>query len=194
MKYGLIAGNKHVNAMIYRCFEHIREEDARKFVKKFREQPPDGDQIMHTFRELVLGAYLTSSGFELRHEYEIGGKTPDWCILSETATLRCIVELINFHIDKVTENEIEEQLRARGIAWVWLPEKDNRLYHCLWRKAQVYRAVVEEQGYQFHSAIIHEADRSRLCSPAAWRSMPGLGLLRSLSPRYFSTTASGPGK
>lgn len=156
MKYGEIAPNKAINEMIYRCFEHIPEEDVRKFVKKFRDQPPDGDQIMHTFRELVLGAYLSSNGFELRHEYEIGGKTPDWCILSETATLRCIVELVNFHIDKATENEIEEQLQARGIAWAWLPEKDDRLYRCIWRKVGVYKALVQEHEVPYVIAIFSE--------------------------------------
>lgn len=156
MKYGQIAENKHVNAMIYRCFEHIREEDVPKFVKKFREQPPDGDQIMHTFRELVLGAYLSSHDFQVSHEYEIGRKTPDWCILSETPRVRCIVEVINFHIDKATENEIEEQLQARGIAWVWLPEKDDRLYRCIWRKAQAYKALVEEHKVPYVIAVFSE--------------------------------------
>lgn len=156
MKYGQIAGNKHINAMIYRCFEHISEEDEQKFVKKFREQPPDGDQIMHTFRELILGAYLSSNDFEVRHDYLIGTKTPDWCILSETSTVRCIVELTNFHIDKATENEIEEQLQARGIAWVWLGQNDDRLYHCMWHKAQVYKALVEEHKVPYVIAVFSE--------------------------------------
>jgi hypothetical protein len=62
MVYGQMAGNKSVDAMIYRCFEYICEEDERKLVKKFGEQPPDGPQVMHTFSELVLGGYLASAG------------------------------------------------------------------------------------------------------------------------------------
>ena len=46
MKYGQIAGNKSLNAVIYRCFEYIDEMDVQAFVKKFREQPDDSDQIM----------------------------------------------------------------------------------------------------------------------------------------------------
>ena len=156
MKYGQMAGNEAINAMIYRCFEHIREEDARKFVKKFREQPPDGDQIMHTFRELVLGGYLSSHDFEVRHDYPIGAKTPDWCILSQTGTVRCLVELTNFHIDKATENEIEAQLQASGIAWVWLPEKDDRLYRCIWGKVGVYKALVQEHKVPYVIAVFSE--------------------------------------
>ncbi len=81
VKYGQIAGNTSINAMIYRCFEYICEEDQRKFVKKFREQPHDSDQIKHTFRELVLGAYLGSNSFRVKHDYVIDDQTPDWSIL-----------------------------------------------------------------------------------------------------------------
>ena len=56
MKYGQIAGSKRVNYAIYRCFEHLCDKDQQRFVRKFREQPHDSDQIMHTFRELILGA------------------------------------------------------------------------------------------------------------------------------------------
>ena len=62
MKYGQIAGNKSVNETIYRCFGHICEKDVPKFVKKFRSQLNDNTQVMHTFRELILGAYLASRG------------------------------------------------------------------------------------------------------------------------------------
>ena len=134
-----MAGNKHINELIYRCFEYIGEEDKQKFVKEFREQPHDSDQIMHTLRELVLGAYLGSSGFKVRHDCAVDTQTPDWCILDEKSVMTGIVELTNFHIDKATEDEIEAQLKARGVAWVWRDEnKDNvdRLYHCIWHKAQ----------------------------------------------------------
>ena len=156
MKYGQIAGNKRINAIIYRCFEYLYEQDERKFVKKFREHSSDNDQIMHTFRELVLGAYLSSNGFEVRHELSVGTKTPDWCILSENSALRCIIELTNFHADKVTENEIEEQLQARAIALVWPGQNDNRLYQCIWRKSQVYKALVEEYKVPYVIAVFGE--------------------------------------
>lgn len=158
MKYGQIAGNIALNSMIYRCFEHIFEEDERKFVKKFREQPPDGEQVMHTFRELVLGGYLGSNGLEVRHECAIGKKTPDWCIFGETSTVACIVELINFHIDKATENQIEQQLQAGGIAWAWLNKEKsgNRLYDRICDKAEVYKTLVEEHEVPYVIAVFGE--------------------------------------
>jgi len=61
MEYGQIAGNKSLNEKIYHYFKYISGEDAKKFVNKFSSQ--DEEQVMHTFRELVLGAYLASNGF-----------------------------------------------------------------------------------------------------------------------------------
>jgi hypothetical protein len=156
MKHGQIAGNRYINAMIYHCFEYICEEDERKFVKKFHEQPADEDQIMHTFRELILGAYLSSNGFNVRYDYTVSTKTPDWCILDETSAIKGTIELTNFHIDRGTENEIEEQLQARGIGWVWPGPNDDRLYHCIWYKAQVYKALIEEYQVPYVIAVFGE--------------------------------------
>jgi hypothetical protein len=159
MKYGQIAGNTHINELIYRCFEYLCEEDQQKFVKKFHEQPPDSDQIMHTFRELVLGAYLSSSGFKVRYDYAVDNLTPDWCILDEESAVVGIVELTNFHIDKITENEIEEQLQARGLPTYWRDKnKDNidRLYFCIERKAQVYKALLEKLNVPYIIAVFSE--------------------------------------
>lgn len=159
MKYGQIAGNKHINALIYRCFEYMVEEDEQKFVKAFREQPNDSNQIMHTFRELVLGAYLGSSGFKVRYDYAVDNQTPDWCIFDEQSVAMGIVELTNFHIDKATDDKIEAQLKTQGVAWFWRDEnKDNvaRLCHCIWHKAQVYRALVEELRVPYVVAVFGE--------------------------------------
>jgi hypothetical protein len=142
--------------MIYHCFEHISEEDEQKFVRKFREQPDDSDQIMHTYRELVLGAYLCSSSFRASYDHKVHTKTPDWCILDEKSAVVGIVELMNFHIDKATENEIEEQLRARGLASVWRDKNKNnvdRLYHRIWHKAQTYKALIEELEVPYVVAV-----------------------------------------
>ena len=160
MKYGKTAGNNSINAMIYRCFEYICEEDERKFVKKFREQLHDPDQIIHTFRELVLGAYLSSTGFRVRHDYVIDDQTPDWSILDgEGESITGIVELTSFHIDAVTEKEIEEQMHAGSMTQYWRDQnKDNveRLYHSMWRKAGVYSSLVEKLKVPYIVAVFGE--------------------------------------
>jgi len=145
MKYGQIAESKKINYAIYRYFEHLCEEDQQRFVNNFREQPHDSDQIMHTFRELILGAYLSSRGFPVRHEYLVEGKTPDWCILDNRSAMVGIVELVNFHIDAVTESEIAKQIQAKSIIWRD-GNKNNveRLYYCIWDKMQKYQALIEK--------------------------------------------------
>jgi restriction endonuclease len=159
MKYGQLAGNRAINAFIYRCFESICDEDERKFVKKFRKQPDDSDQIMHTFRELVLGAYLHSCNIRVKHDYVVDNKTPDWCILDDNSAVIGIVELTNFHIDKLTESEIERQKKTKRIAVFWRDKnKDNldRLYHCIRHKAQVYQDLAKELKIPYVIAVFGE--------------------------------------
>lgn len=156
MKYGQIAGNSSINDCIYRCFDHIHEADARVFVKKFGEQLHSNAQVMHTFRELVLGAYLASNGFKVRYDNPVNSSTPDWCILDETSKLSGIAELTNFHTDKETETEIEEARQTRG-EWVgWMPPNDDRLYQIIWGKARVYKALVEKHRVPYVIAVFSE--------------------------------------
>lgn len=156
MKYGQIAGSKKVNYAIYYCFEHLCDKDQQRFVKKFREQPHDSDQIMHTFRELILGAYLSSRGFEVRHEYSVESKTPDWCIFDNKSEVIGIVELVNFHIDAVTESEIAKRIKAKGIVVVWRDQNknnDERLYYCIRDKMQKCQDLIEKLSVPYIIAI-----------------------------------------
>jgi hypothetical protein len=151
-----MAESKKINALIYRCFEFLSERDERRFVRKFRDQPHDSDQIMHTLRELVLGAYLSSRDLVVRHDYMVDGQTPDWCVLDDDETVTTIIELINFHLDRLTENEVKEQRHAKGMAFFWRDaNKDNisRLYFAIERKAEVYRALVEELAVPYVVAL-----------------------------------------
>jgi len=147
MRYGQLASNKRINRTIYRCFQYLMPEDEHRFLRAFREQAHGSYQAMHTFRELILGAYLISSGFSARYEYLVGDQTPDWCIMDDEGVIISVVELMNFHVDKATEYEIDRQWKDRSIAAVWRDANKNnvdRLYHCIWRKAQVYRHLVEK--------------------------------------------------
>jgi len=156
MKYGQLAENPNINSSIYRCFEYICEKDQRKFVKKFKEQPHNLNQIMHTFRELILGAFLSSKSFTVRHDYSIEGKTPDWCILNNKSSVIGIVELVNFHLDKNTENDIKRQIKVKKLACYWRDEKINnveRLYNCIGDKADKYKSLVKKLCIPYVVAI-----------------------------------------
>lgn len=145
MRYGQLAGNKAINKLIYQCFDAINDESEQlKFVNKFRMLSPDSNEIMHTFRELVLGAYLSENGHQPKYEYQIEGKTPDWSILDGN-DITAIIEQVNFHIDNETEKTINQQVKSRGLASYWRDGKKNtvkRLWETLSDKARKYRALV----------------------------------------------------
>ena len=122
-KYGTIAGNRSINAAIYKCFELLDEKDQRKFVKAFKNQPHGGDQVLNTFRELIMGAFLARHGFRVVHDHAIDGKTPDWSLLNDTPNPTGIVELVNYH--------------------------GSDLHQCLQRKCVAYRAEVERHDLPY---------------------------------------------
>ena len=156
MKYGQIAGNESINAMIYRCFEHVHEQDAPKFVKKFKNQLKDNTQVMHTFRELILGAYLATRGLNVRYEYRMDGETPDWCVLDDSGAPMAIVELVNFHPDRATEDSIATELQERGLWGGWQQSNERRLYDRIQQKANTYKAVVVACGVSYIIAVFSE--------------------------------------
>src|SRR5262245_39808114 len=78
MRYGKLAENRNINAMIYQCFNQLEERDARLFARKFRDQRDDAHQVMHTFRELLAGAFIAQQGFRPEYEPKIDNQTPDW--------------------------------------------------------------------------------------------------------------------
>jgi hypothetical protein len=156
MRYGRIAGNKSINAAIYRCCEHISEEDARTFARKFREQPHDQNQVMHTFRELILGGFLASSGLNAKYDRSICGKTPDWSILDSDGGLQGFFELVNFHPDRVTEDAITQHWKSQGIWCGWSGSHATRLYSRIRDKASTYKELVEQAKVWYVVALFGE--------------------------------------
>ena len=155
MKYDQITDVKEVKNIIHHCFEHLRAEDQQRFVKKLHEQPNNFDQKMHILNELILGAYLSLKDFEVRYEYSVKNKIPDWCILYKESAVIGIVELVNFHRDKDTETEIDKQMQADSHAIFWSRENknNNRLYQSIWNKIQKYGALVQELKIPYIIAI-----------------------------------------
>jgi hypothetical protein len=158
MKYGRIVGSDSVNAAIYRCFEFLSDADVRSYVKKFREQPHDGDQVKHTFRELLLGAYIASHGHTVASESKIDGKTPDWSIL-ENIELKCIIEVVNFHNSKASKDAaMHVDISGQHWTFVYQPDHTDRLYATLHDKFIKYKDIVDRHGIAYIPALFVDFD------------------------------------
>ncbi len=148
MKYGQVAENAKIDKAIYDCFDFLNEKEQRKFVKKFKEQPHSKIQIMHTFSELLLGAYLSANGFIVENDRKIGAKTPDWSIYNTSLDIVAIVEMVYHHIDNKTNGDILDQLKEGKKFLAYFPNGNdpeyNRLYSQIQDKASKYKDLVAE--------------------------------------------------
>lgn len=156
-KYGQITESNKMNQAIYDCFDLLSEKDQKKFVKKFKEQPHSEIQIMHTFRELLLGAYLSSNGLIVENDRKISTMTPDWSILDSSSNITAVVEMVYHHLDRDTENDILAQRESRKIAIAYWPHSNDpgliRLYSHIQEKASKYKNLVAEINIPYVVAI-----------------------------------------
>jgi hypothetical protein len=144
MKYGVISQNETINAAIYRCFEFLPESDANAYVKKFERQPHDRDQVMHTLRELILGAFLASEGLTVASDRKINRKTPDWSVV-EDDKLKCIIEVVNFDTtDAAKASAIHANIAGQAWTFMYQPDHTDRMYESLRVKCSKYRDIVAQ--------------------------------------------------
>jgi hypothetical protein len=156
LKYGQIAGSKRINDFIYHCFFHLKDSEAEKFVSEFKKQPHDNIQVMHTFRELILGAYLSQIGLKMCHNYDIDSKTPDWCALDNNLHPKCIIELANFHPDAETSTDIVTQIQEKGIWCNFVKPNTERLYNAIWVKISKYKSLITKYKFPYVVSIFGE--------------------------------------
>ncbi|MBE0411387.1 MAG: hypothetical protein IBX69_16820, partial [Anaerolineales bacterium] len=121
--YKCITSNSKLNKVINFCFQYINESDQRKFIKKFRSSPLADPQTNHTLHELLLGAYLSASGFIVEYERKIQEKKPDWSILDASSKIIAIVENVTHHLPKEIENNINNQHKAGKLVIGYKPDE-----------------------------------------------------------------------
>ncbi len=145
-KYGQIAESPKINESIYDCFDLLNEEEQKKFIKRFKKIPHTKIQIMHTFRELLVGTYLIANGLKVEYEHNFDGDTPDWAILDDSSNITAIVEMVYHHLDRDTENGILAQRKAGKVALGYFPHSNDldfiRLYTHVKDKASRYKDLV----------------------------------------------------
>lgn len=156
MQYGQMGGNKKFSDAIYHCFHYIDEPEVRKFVRKFKDQPHDNVQVVHTYRELILGAFLNKNGFHVQYDHEIEMKTPDWCCIDDSSRLQCIVELASFHPDAATSLDIVCQVQEKGTWSNFVKPNTIRLYKAIEKKFFMYKALANKHNVPYIVAIFSE--------------------------------------
>jgi hypothetical protein len=154
LKYGILAGNQQINACIYKCLEVFCDEDARKFVKKFRNDSPI--QSTHTFRELLVGAYLMNLGLNAKYEKNIQGKTPDWSVWTIEWDLVAIIEQMTFNQSRELKDEITTTLKSGQIWTGWIPPNVDRLFQKLQEKSEKYEPIAASLRIPYIVAIFSD--------------------------------------
>jgi hypothetical protein len=148
-----ITGYDAIDSWANHRLPYIRRQDAETFRKKLRKLKGDPEQLLHTLRELILGAFLAKNGFTVEYEREIDRHTPDWSIVDNNSEIVGIVELRNFHGDRKTEMEIKQGLATGGL-WVGrLPPSSSRLHDRLWKKFAKYKDLTNRLRVPFVVAL-----------------------------------------
>ena len=154
MRYGVLAGNSHINSHIYEMFESIDPIDISKFVKKFKSE--SDDQRFHTLRELILGAELCRQGLRLRYEKKIKDKTPDWTIVNEADEVDEILDVVTLHQRRAKDLDIG-RIVATGRIWSgWVTVPPDHIYSKVQSKADSYAALAAESNTPYTVCLFGE--------------------------------------
>ncbi|WP_457356635.1 hypothetical protein [Roseateles sp. P5_D6] len=140
MKFGVLAGNSHINSRIYRMFEELHPSDPALFARKFKTVRDD--ERFHTFRELIIGAKFRRQGFDFRYEHKVLGKTPDWVSVDESGQVQEILDVVTLHQRRETETDMVGTL-STGEVWTgWVTIPPDHIYSKIEQKANAYSGLV----------------------------------------------------
>lgn len=150
-----ISESLSINVVANRYLQYVHPDDVRKFLRKFRTHPPAGDEMVHTLQELGFGAFLRSQNIDVRHEWPVDGKTPDWVILGSENAVAGIIDVVNFHNDRRTETFANASLQRAGTVGFWKSPDSvtGRLYACLEDKCLAYRDIVQSRQIPYVVAL-----------------------------------------
>lgn len=142
MKFGILAGNSHINSRIYKMFEDIDPSDVIVFARKFKSERDE--QRFHTFRELIIGSQLRRQGLNLRYERMILGKTPDWVVVDDEDQMIEILDVVTLHQRRETETDIFSTISTGQIWSGFVTIPSDHIYSKIEQKANAYAGLVNE--------------------------------------------------
>ncbi len=154
----VLARNPRINRRIHELLPLLAKVDQQKFLKKFKTEAPG--QAAHSFRELILGAFLLNNGFNARHEVLIHGKTPDWVLYTDSGAVAAVVDQVTLHQMRSLDDEMNSALRT-GQPWAgWLPDNVDRIYQKVQEKAQRYESLARSASIPFVVAMFGDIKAS----------------------------------
>jgi hypothetical protein len=91
-------------------------------------------------------------GFQVEHDREIHGKTPDWTGMDKAGNT-ILFECFSFHPNLTMDKDISAHMDA-GEAWAgFIPPHSERLYKKTQNKVAAYKSLAEDHGYGMVVAI-----------------------------------------
>jgi hypothetical protein len=148
--FGILPGRDEdsVQSSIPPALSYLCERDQRAFAKKFSEQSGNNDQAMHTFRELLAGAFMARQGYTPFYEPSIDGLTPDW-LFRRAGQEEFIADVVNFHVARTIESKLERAF-DEGQTWCGeIPDQSQRLHSSLWEKAGKYKNLAAQKSMPY---------------------------------------------
>jgi hypothetical protein len=139
MKFGVLAGNSHLNSRIYEMFEDIDASDVLQFVKKFKSER--NEQRFHTFRELIIGSQFRKQGLNLRYGQRLRGKTPDWVLIDNTQQVCELLDVVSLHQRREVEADMMSSVSAGQVWSGWITIPPDHIYSKIEQKANAYAAL-----------------------------------------------------
>ena len=125
------------------AWKYLRIEDRIAFVEKFDQQRNDERQLMHTGKELIVGVFIARLGYAPRYEPQLSGQTPDWLASDQKDKPKFLAEVLNFHMNRAIEVEIDQATTADGFWCGDLPNSNDRLVASLSKKPAKYKALAD---------------------------------------------------
>lgn len=146
-----VAENPSIDACIKECYQHLHGSDVQRYNKEFESQPHDEDQVLHTFRELLFGSYLIRNGWRVRAYQKIDGNTPDWCVLGDSDEPSGIIDVVNLHADKLTDDRVKMLFKQGKPAPLSADEAadSKRVYDSIKGKCIKYRELVKSRNFPY---------------------------------------------
>lgn len=187
----------NVQPSIERALSYLSERDQIVFRKKLKEQSEDEHQVMHTFRELLVGVFLAQQGYTPCYEPRLDGLTPDWQFQHDGRN-ECIADVVNFHIEQKIEAQIDSAFDEHR-SWAGeIPDQTQRLHFSLWQKAGKYKNLVSQKNvpyvvfvFGWMQAVVQpeQIDQCLLSSDGLFNEYPSLSGVYHMRERPYKISA-----